>query len=314
MHTERPPLDALATWLKSYPSINDRYGHLLLEQIGLSDETLEAAFRPYFESAHFDARQHFHEQIGMELHPDSDGNTPVVCYPNSLPPTARRGLFGEVMAGMLTEAYYAEFIGGHAWSIPVFLFREHADAEKYLYDLARNPDKVRATFGRFGSDFLGVSLGASGEIIRFIAGEAKWRLSLTQSTVDSLMSGALIKGTPDARDGKGVWSEINKDTQVPHGLRQLQRILIKLDADGFAAAILSLDQALILKDPTPLPRTNLVVLAGNGAARRQSGDPLLQWEEMPSEYTSKNDLQVIELILTEGERFIDGLYSRLWTK
>lgn len=317
MHTEKPPIDALAAWLKPYPSISDGYGHLLLEQVGPSDEALEAAFRPYFESAHFDARQHFHQQIGIDLHPDADDPSDIICYPNSLPPTARRGLFGEVMAGMLTEAYQAKFVGNHTWTIPVFLFREHADAEKYLYDLARDPGKVRATFGRFGSDFLGVSLNDNGAVVRFIAGEAKWRLTLTPSIVNGLMLGPLVKGKegePDIHDGKGVWSEINKDTQVPHGLRQLQRLLIKLDPDTFAAAILSLDGALILRNPTPLPRTNLVLLAGNSPARREEGVSLIEWQETPAEYTSANDLQVVELVLTEGEKFVDGLYSRLWTK
>jgi hypothetical protein len=45
----------------------------LLEQIFDADDELVAALRPYFESAHFDAREHFHAQAGIDLHPDAKG-------------------------------------------------------------------------------------------------------------------------------------------------------------------------------------------------------------------------------------------------
>ncbi len=39
---------------------------------------------------------------------------------------------------------------------------------------------------------------------------------------------------------------------------------------------------------------------------------LIGWKEAPEEYTAAHDLQVVELILTDGEQLIDGLYSSLW--
>lgn len=105
MHTCKVPGDALEDWLTQYPSTIDSYGHLLLEQIGDSDGALVDAFRPYFESAHLDARRHFHEEINIDLHPDAGAPGSHAVYPGCLPPTTRRGLFGEVMAGMLTEHY-----------------------------------------------------------------------------------------------------------------------------------------------------------------------------------------------------------------
>src|SRR3546814_9253216 len=89
---------------------SDLYGHLLLEQQAESDDTLLSALRPYFESAHLDAREHFHRKIGISLHPDSPA-TPNVTYPACLPTKALRGLFGEAMAGLVTEAYQNEFVG-----------------------------------------------------------------------------------------------------------------------------------------------------------------------------------------------------------
>ena len=315
MHTCPPPSESLDEWLESYDSVRGRYGHLLLEQKSDTDNDLVAGLRPYFESAHTDAREYFHAQIGIDLHPDAGAPGDNACYPNCLPSKALRGLFGEVMAGMLTEAFRDSFVGGHPWRVPIYLFRYHADVEAYLFSLAR-VGRQREVFGRFGSDFIGVVLDDDGRVSRFIAGEAKWRRQLTDSVFNELMLGEMIKD-PDTgeriRSGKGVWFEINRDTPVPHGLRQLQRLLEQRDAEGYAAAILSLDEALILDHPRPLPRTNLILIAGNGARRREEGDVLIGWEELPNGYTAPHDLQVVELILRDGELLIDGLYSSLWT-
>lgn len=69
MHTCPPPFDALDDWLEANGTIEGRYGHLLLEQIKPVDQVLIDAMRPYFESAHLDAREHFHHQIAIDLHP-----------------------------------------------------------------------------------------------------------------------------------------------------------------------------------------------------------------------------------------------------
>lgn len=314
MHTCEPPGQTLEDWLESYPTTVGNYGHLLLEQKGTSDNALVEAFVPYFESAHQDAREHFHELIGIDLHPDADAPGAHAEYPGCLPTTARRGLFGEVMAGVLTEHY--AFVGGHNWKVPIFLFRHHEDVERYLFALARNPVRIRAVFGRFGSDFLGIAIDEEGHVVRYLAGEAKWRKSLTQAVADNLMFGetVTVENGVKAHSGNGIWHQLNVDTDIPHGLRQLQRLLKERDPDGWSAAILSIDQALMLKDAVPVPRTNLVLLSGNGATKRRDGDVLIKWEDKPAEYTSPHDLQVVELILSKGEWLIDKIYDSLWNR
>lgn len=273
------------------------------------------ALKPYFQSAHEDARAYFHTQASMSIHPDAESGAAHACYPECLPTSARRGLFGEVMAGLMTEAFQADFAGGHAWQIPIFLFRQHAAVEKYIYDLARNPTDKRNVFGRLGSDFIGISLGDDGEVVRFIAGEAKWRQSLAPSDVEELMRGPYRKkkdGEPRKRKGNGIWFELNRDTPVPHGVRQLQRLLQDRDPNGYSIVIASLDRALLLQNAKPLPRTNLILIVGNGAATRGDNEPLLPWEKTPEEYTAKHDLQVVEVILKDGEHLIDAIYDELW--
>src|SRR3546814_19774104 len=100
---------------------SDLYGHLLLEQQAESDDALLSALRPYFESAHLDAREHFHRKIGISLHPDSAATT-TVNYPSYLQTKAIRWLFGKAMAGVVTEASQDEFFARHGMQVPNILF------------------------------------------------------------------------------------------------------------------------------------------------------------------------------------------------
>jgi hypothetical protein len=312
MHTCPPPKAELKKKFLEYPTEHGRLGHILLEQKEVDDGELASALRAYFESAHLDAREHFHALIGIDLHPDADGDVPIVTYPASLPSTTRRGLFGEVLAGLLTEAY--TFVGKHSWCVPVFLFRYHDDASNYLFTLARDPTQVRQTIGRLGTDFIGLSIGDGGGVARIISGEAKWRETLYSSTVETLMLGDLKEDDAGnkVRTGKGIWRDLNREPSPPSGARQLQRLLQDLDPDGFDAAILSLEKALVVKGAVSIPKTDLIVIAGNGASKREEGDVHLPWQEMPNEYTAGNDLQIVEVVFKDGVKLIDAIYSSLW--
>lgn len=311
MHTCKAPGATLNKWLKNYPSKTGTYGHLLLEQVGASDDKLVKALRPYFESAHADAREHFHALIGIDLHPEASAPGAHAEYPRCLPKIALRGLFGEVMAGLVAEHY--DFVGDHDWKVPIFLFRHHEDVERYLFALARDPSLVRTVFGRFGSDFIAIAVGKDGDVVRYLAGEAKWRANLTKGTADDLLLGKKAKGTA-VRENDGIWNQLKKDSKIPHGLRQLQRLLIDRDPAGWSAAILSLDKALLLKNPLPLPRTNLVLISGNTTPKRGDGVAWVEFDSAPSEYAASHDLQVVELFLTQGEKLIEAIYDVLWTK
>lgn len=314
MHTCPPPTAALDEWLEAYGTVEQNYGHLLLEQKSEINDDLVDALRPYFESAHLDAREYFHAQVGISLHPDAAGGPPRVCYPACLPSKAQRGLFGEVVAGLVTEAYQDEFVGRHAWRVPIFLFREHDDVEKYLWALRFDPARTREIYGRHGSDFIGIALNAQGEVVRVIAGEAKWRKSLTDSVIASLLLGPKEEDEDTGEmvhNGRGIWFEVNRDSPIPHGLRQLQKLLEQRDPDGHANAILSIDRAVFGQGPPP-GRTNLVLIVGNGARRREPASVLIPWEQPPTEYTAPHDLQVVEVILDHADTLIDDLYSTLW--
>lgn len=309
MHTCPPPIAALAAWLTETNKITGDYGHLLLEQHAPIDPT---QLRPYFESAHLDAREVFHGDAGLDLHPDAGAPGAHAQYPACLPPKARRGLFGEVLTGLIAERY--ELVGSQAWTIPVYLFRHHADARKYVYALARDPARQRELHGRHGNDFIAICLDNGGSVVRFLAGEAKWRKSLTPGAVETLLHGeweTAVDGTK-TRSGRGIWLEVNRELAAPDGLRQLQSILKERDPDTYAAAILSMDKALILRDPIGIPRTDLVVLSGNAPAKRAAGSTYLPDDAAPADYTAGNPLQIVEVIVEGGDALIDQLYDSLW--
>ncbi|MBA8906053.1 aminotransferase [Aminobacter ciceronei] len=314
MHTEAPPLEVINTWLKAYPTIKGRYGHILLEQQAPGDDSIREGLRPYFESAHADARQKFHAYAGMSLHPDAGSPGCDAKYPNCLHPTTRRGLFGEVISGMMAEAM--DFVGEHEWVVPVFLFRNHEDVRLFIYNLSRDSSLKRQQFGRKGDDFIGVVINDEGTVTRFIAGEAKWRKTWTPSVLDIVMLGDKIDDPAGSgvkvHNGKGVWFEINRSVDVPMGVRQLQEILQELAPDEYADVILSLDRILQLENPDPVDRTDVILLAGGSAASRNVGESLLDWENKPIEHTKDRDLQVVEIILSDGDSLIDALYEGMW--
>ena len=313
MHTQPPPTQALQRWLRETSHRGETYGHLLLEQIGTADAVLKAALRPYFESAHQDARDVFHAYAGIDLHPDATSPGTNAQYPNCLPPSARRGLFGEVVAGLITQSY--TMVGEHTWSIPIFLFRYHEAVGAYIFELARDPARRRQVHGRFGNDFIAIVLDNEGNVTRFMAGEAKWRQSITPSVMEELMLGEWT-GPEDARvrSGQGIWFEMNRGLPVPSGIRQLQELLRLHAQDEYAAAILSMDRALALRNAVPIPRTDLVVIAGDKGARRHAGHALLPTDAPPAEYTAGRNLQVVEIVLEDGCTLIDQLYNELWSE
>lgn len=313
MHSTPPPKKALLKWLKAYPSEVENYGHLLLEQLQALDEEIKASLVPYFESAHLDARECFHRLARISLHPD-DGDIGCNCqYPNALPLITRKGLFGEVMSGMFTEAY--KFVGKHEWLIPVFLFRNHEDAGQYIYTLNRDPDRTREVLGRKGDDFIAIVVDKDGKVVRFIAGEAKWRGTWNASTLATVMLGPKVgpEGAK-AHNNRGVWFEVNRALDVPLGLEQLQAILLDREPEKFASVIASLDRILAHRNPDPVERTDLILLAGGAAKKREARTSLLPWETLPKEYKAGRDLQVVEMIIEDGDDVINAIYDVLWAK
>src|SRR3546814_3793938 len=72
LHNGLPPMALLNRWLRGTAHENGNYGHILFEQSAPNDNTVVDELRPYFESAHLDAREVFHRAARIDLHPDAD--------------------------------------------------------------------------------------------------------------------------------------------------------------------------------------------------------------------------------------------------
>jgi len=211
------------------------------------------------------------------------------------------------VSSRLTKQGYRQFLVNGK---PVLIRGGGWAPDMFLRD---DPARTREIYGRHGTDFIGIALSDDGEVARVIAGEAKWRQTLNNSTIASLLHGPRVEDEETGemvRSGRGIWFEVNRDTGIPHGLRQLQRLLEHRDPDGHANAIFSIDRAVLAN--AAIDRTNLVVIVGNGARRRDAGECAIDWEERPQEYRSRHDLQVVEVILENGADLVDALYASLW--
>lgn len=314
MHTCPPPVDVLEDWLNGV-TVNPTqdYAHLLLEQSQNMEVDLVQGLKPYFESAHLDARDYFHAVARIDLHPDATDPSDHIQYPSCLPSNTLRGMFGEAMAGLISQSYTNSFVGQHNWSVPIFLFRFHNDVETYLFELKRDPERTREVLGRHGPDFLGLELDENGEVIRFILGEAKWRSSLNQSTLETLFQGPLVRGSdPPRRSGKGIWRSVNSEAPTPHGLHQMHQLLTEVAYDEYEAAILSLDRVIADTDGTPLSRTDLILVVGNTVPSRNPGQTYINQNQKPTEYTADNELQIVEIYLNNDSDLVQEIYSNLW--
>lgn len=54
------------------------------------------------------------------------------------------------------------------------------------------------------------------------------------------------------------------------------------------------------------------MISGGDVPSRKPKTSLIPWEVVPEEYTAPHDLQVVELILNDGDKLIDGVYDALW--
>ena len=315
MHNCPPPKTELMERFNDYPDVIGNFGHILLFQKESDiDGSLVEILIPYFESAHLDARSEFHHEL--DLHPDSDDEECSIQYPHCLPINAQSALFGEVMAGLVTEVYGDKFVGANSWSVPIFLFRFHCHAFQYMFELSQSPEQKEQIPGRSGTDFIGLNFNEDGSVIGFIAGEAKWRETLTQSVADIIMYGDKIDdpagGIKKVHNGKGVWAKLNNDKPIPYGIYQLAKLLKKKDSENYDTVIFALQEAYLHKNPKNLSRTDLIVLVGNKNPTRKEMDCFLPYKKRPEDYINCYDLQIVEVVMNNGGDLIKSIYNNLW--
>ena len=173
---ELPSLTLLDSWIEVYEKCNKAsplYCHLLIRQREDVNSKVWDELFAYIDHAYEGARQALRAPLGDSLHPlyrDTEID-PAFGYPHRLNATAQQGFFGEIIAGIIAE----HFVGDSTieWEVPVYLFRTHVVAFQQLELMKQTDDWERQIIGRTGDDGLAFARDEEGEIIAWLACEAK---------------------------------------------------------------------------------------------------------------------------------------------
>lgn len=251
-------------------------------------------FRPtiaqYLEWAHADARSIFHDSLGITL--DPRGGRPPIEYPRSLPLMTRKGYFGEVFCGILAEA--GQVHTGDEWTVPIFLFRLHTQAEEYLMRLITGEPAGSAILGRTGSDNLALSLNGDGTVKAILGAEAKCYTVF------------------NATKAREALTDLGAQAAVPVSLGQLKRLLAEIDPDRFETTILDLETIIRNARQATVPRHDLLVLIFENPSVRNYNTPRISVANKTANYAAGRRLQVVEVHLPGAGALIEELYAGLY--
>lgn len=251
---------------------------------------LRPTIAQYLEWAHADARRVFHDSLGITL--DPRGGRPPVEYPGSLPLATRKGYFGEVFCGILAEAgrVHAE----DEWTVPLFLFRLHTQAEEYLMRLITGEPVGGAIVGRTGSDSLALAIKPDGSVRAILAEEAKCYAAFNVTKAREALSG------------------LGAQAAVPVSLGQLKRLLAEIDPESFEATILDLEKIIKSASQSTVPRRDLLVLIFEDPGIKNYDTPRISAAEKAANYAAHRPLEVVEAHFPGVEALIEELYADLY--
>lgn len=253
-------------------------------------QNLRPIIAQYLEWAHADARRIFHDSLGVTL--DPRGGCSPVNYPSSLPLMTRKGYFGEVFCGILADA--GQVHAENEWTVPIFLFRLHNQAEEYLMRLITGESAADTIVGRTGSDNLALSLNGDGTVKAILGAEAK------------------CYGTFNTTKAREALSDLGAQAAVPVSLGQLKRLLAEVDPEGFEATILDLERIIKRARQSTVPRHDLLVLIFETPAIKDYNSPRISVAEKNANYEGNRPLQVVEVHLPDAGTLIEELYTGLY--
>jgi len=168
----------LQSWLQENnpSSQNGRYVHRLLRENRTQREYILAEIKDVFDHAHSDAKRHIRCLLADNLDPLGEyAVDPAAGYPEKLDIVTLQGYFGEIMAGVLSEAL-AHF-GETGWKVPAYLFRFHALAFGKLELMRQTGSEPGIIPGRTGEDCIAFLCNEDHRIVASLICEAKCTLT-----------------------------------------------------------------------------------------------------------------------------------------
>lgn len=280
----------LQSWLEEdYSSSADgRYVHRLLREDKTKRESILAAIRTVYEQAHNDAKRRLRKLLTDTLDPlDERASDPVVGYPERLDIVTLQGYFGEVMAGILAEAF-AHF-GKNDWKVPAFLFRFHTFAFDQLELMKQTGSKPGIIPGRSGEDCIAFLCNEDHRIIASLICEAKCTLDHKSDLIAE------------------AHRQASSTYLKPLGIAQIIEVLEDYCDDASKQWITSL-RNLHFQDPIQdYERYDLICyVCGQAPSRKASW---ISVQQPHQKYTGGRKLEAIEVHLDDVKALIHHVYG-----
>ena len=289
---QKPSLTRLHKWLQCFRKDNrEKYLYLLLTELeNMPDEVWQELFI-YMDHAHEGARSTLRAPLGESLNPLKHGKKedPAYGYPHKLNLIALQGFFGEILTGIITENY--QIFGSSNWIVPVYLFRTHVTAFQQLEEMRQTDEWQKKVLGRTGDDGLAFELDNNGDIIRWMACEAKCTGSHNSELINN-------------NHKKLSDSAVTKPVDL---LRTIEALQDYADDDYSKAWIEVLRKLFFQKDK--IERCDLsVYICGRFPVRNKTWIPTTQPHKA---YTATRKLTSVEVQINDLIKKIQELYKRM---
>jgi hypothetical protein len=291
---EHPPLTILDAWLdekKTNNKTSPPYCHLLLKQKNKPTSTIVKELYAYIDHAHAGARQALRAPLGESLHPlhHNTSDDPAFGYPHKFNDTTLQGFFGEIIAGIIAEYYIKN--DKSEWEVPVYLFRTHIVAFQQLEQMKQTGEWKRHIVGRTGDDGLAFKRDKKGNIIAWLACEAK----CTRNHSSNLISD----------NHKKLSQPISRPIDL---LRVIDALNDYCDDDYRQKWIAALTRYYWETSNISVRCDLSVYVCGHEPTRGKSWVPVNNHHKS---YTGQRELTAAELHLPEIEKFIKSLYEMM---
>lgn len=167
--------NGISKWLSNSVSESEdkRYTHRLLREDKSQRDIILNELILIVQKAHEDARYRLRKLAGNSLAPfeEFSESDPSEGYPEGLHIQTLKGFFGEIFAGIIAENF--SHFEHDDWEVPAFLFRFHPVVFQHLEFINQTGESAKNQPGRTGDDCFAFRRNIEGEIIGYLACEAK---------------------------------------------------------------------------------------------------------------------------------------------
>ncbi len=289
---KKPQLPKFSQWLSAETTVNGKkYLHVLLTELADIPDEFWKELVEYVDHAHQGARNVLRAPLGDGLSPVHYGKEldPAFGYPHKFDIIALQGFFGEILTGIIAE--HIDLLDNIEWEVPVYLFRAHTTAFQQLEEIKATDQWDKKIMGRTGDDGLAFARDAEGNIVSWMACEAK-------CTRDH--SSALIKDNHE----KLSKSEVKKPVDLLRTIEALQ----DYDDDDYAKEWIDALRKLYFETANIIRHDFSVYVCGRKPVKEKTW---ISKDKPHKYYKAKRKLNAAEIQILEVADKINRIYEKL---